>query len=292
MAGNLYVQSLLDPRRSGAKVPDSYAARTCTVQLETTATLTNVSVGAAHYLGCILTVGTLPYYGQPAGSPLQWAGSGWLDPQTDPLVPATANSRLQSLFCAARVVSASVRFQFTGTSQNNQGTVTLFTLGRTELQRTLAADVGGGPGTVGNPDLSNTQNIPDFGGFGQDINASQIRDLPNNAFGPVKDGGMVRWFPQDNRDTEFRPISVPTVDSPSSGLVGMIGVLCEGVDSTASGIVELIVNLECIPKSDSFHLVSASASPIDANAMAAAQRVVAVSPSCVVSGGRSRSMRY
>lgn len=292
-AGRLYLETLLDPRRGGVKVPDSFAARTATVQLQQTIVLSAVSIQNSGVCGALLTVGPMPYYGSiVAGgtapyNPL-WQGQAFLDP---------SNSKLKSLFSSARVVSASLRAQFTGTTQSDQGTITLFALDRLQLQQQASATtnvVAGQGGNVGNPEVTDVFNITTVGGFGSTFTIDNIRNLPVNAYGPARNGGTVRFFPVDSGDIDFTPLP-PGTNPISTGVVGCLGFVCEGLSTTsgssASVIVEMIVNLEAIPNADSFHMVTAAASPVDSAAMSAAQRAVARQSACVVSTRPAYSMR-
>lgn len=295
LAGQLYVQSLLDPRRAGAKIPDSYSARTCTVQLQQTVSVAPVNIGPAltpqFVAGGIAFIGPLPAYTVVHNS----SGPKWDSTQLAALDPQ--NSKLQALFSSSRVVSAAVRVQFTGTTQNDQGTITLFSLNRTDLQRYGSVDLAvpaAGQGGIANPEVTLAQDIPDFGGLDQLINPSELRALPTNAYGPVRLGGVSKYFPMDNKDIEFKPFKqdAGAGDDPLYPLSGVLGFYCEGLDISSSVIFEVVVNLECIPRSDSFHMVSASASPIDALGMAEAQRVISRVPACSVTRSQSTSMRY
>ena len=311
-----YLKSVLNPSYGGAKIPDSFGAKSCTIQLQREITVP-ISSGKA---GGLLQVSIAPCAFSLSGGnwdlPIMIDGSGAYNAWNDTSV-ANADlvaSKLPQLFRSARVVSAGIKVQYSGTTQNDQGTLTLFSVDRTHIASLREATVTGGY-NIGNPDvLAYVSQVPPLGvqssssvvpaaGSGADL-----RNLPVNAFGPLRLGGTCRYFPIDDTDLDFHPYAAqsatiegsgfPNWWNPAStgfacfgncrtGTVAGLGFLVEDAATVAGGsvIVQYTVNLECIVKDDSFNIVQTSSSPVDPLGMAAAARVYLRKPQVRVGSG-------
>ena len=189
-----YLKSVLNPSYGGAKIPDSFGAKSCTIQLQREITVP-ISSGKA---GGLLQVSIAPCAFSLSGGnwdlPIMIDGSGAYNAWNDTSV-ANADlvaSKLPQLFRSARVVSAGIKVQYSGTTQNDQGTLTLFSVDRTHISSLREATVSGGY-NIGNPDvLAYVSQVPPLGvqssssvvpaaGSGADL-----LNLPVNAFGPLR----------------------------------------------------------------------------------------------------------
>lgn len=279
----IYLRSLLNPSFGGAKIPDSFGGKTCTVQLQREVALEAVHNGStsnpSYLIGGLIQLSPCAFTWKT-----QWDSTNscwkWL---VDQYVEgkdygSEADLNLPKLMRSARVVSGGLKVQFSGTTQNDQGTLTVFAVDSTHLQN--AATVTGG--SVGNPaefgwveSIAPIGNAAGSGGtaIATAIDGSKLRGLPINAYGPLRQGGTARFFPIHDRDLEFNVI--PPVGSAMVpvGSVGALGFIAQGVSSSATVIVQYTVNIECTVKEDSFNMVTTEASPVDPNGLAAAATV-------------------
>ena len=167
---------------------------------------------------------------------------------------------------------------------------------------------------VGNPDvLAFVSQVPPLGTQSSSSvvpaagSGADVRNLPVNAFGPLRLGGTCRYFPIDDTDLDFHPYAGQGAtegagfpnwwNSASSGFacfancrtgtVAGLGFLVEDAATVSGGsvIVQYTVNLECIVKDDSFNIVQTSSSPVDPLGMAAAARVYLRKPQVRVGSG-------
>lgn len=278
-----YLRTILNPSFAGVKIPDSYGAKTCTIQVQREKKL---DVNGSGTMGGIVQLSIAPYAWYLGSS--GWTGDSYIDgsstyePQT---VGTPVVSKLPQLFRSGRVVSAGLKVQFCGTTQNDQGTITVFALDRGHMAS--QAGVGAGNAQIGNPDLFTYASTVDPVASASGDN---IRSLPVNAFGPVRMGCTARYYPMDDQDLSFHPYRAPgTSVGPSiapalTGTVGALGFLCEGCSAGSSIIVQYTVNLECTVRDDAYNLVATEASPVDFRALSAAASVYLRKPAVRVGG--------
>ena len=276
-----YLKSILNPSYSGAKIPDSFGSKTCTIQLQREKRIEVAPSGSAQAgkIGGLMQLSIAPIaWDIGSVNSTAWGYDALIDgaPAYHNITGGAAGSKLPTLFRSARVVSAGIKVQFVGNTQNDQGTITVFAIDRPHMssQTTVSG------GIIGNPDLFGAaSSLSSLSAANGDV----LRSLPVNAFGPVRQGCTVRYYPVDDRDLEFHPYVPQETVSPANyagcwnGTVGALGFLCEGL-STASGnpgsvVVQYTVNLECVVRDDSFNLVSSDSSPVDPKGLAAAATV-------------------
>lgn len=284
-AGRQYLKTILNPSYGGAKIPDSFGAKTCTLQLQREVKIDAHQIAApggnaVYGMGGLLQVSPAAVvYGtawNPANSVGVWSGNDFVEGPS-----LYANCKLPFIMRTARVVSAGLKVQFTGTTQNDKGTITVFAVDRSHITAQSSVEVSGVLGvtdnaSIGNPDyIENVLNVSPIatvvGSATTAISGSNLRNLPINAYGPLRQGCVARYFPIDSRDLDFHPIppsSLPIADATKPGTVAALGFFCEGTDSGASVICQYTVNLECTVRDDSFHLVSTESSPVDTRALA------------------------
>ena len=285
-----YLRSLLNPSVLGAKIPDSFGGKTCTVQLQRELALDAIGNGSTltplNCIGALMHISPCAYMWSTAYSAAaaawRWSQAGYIEGKP------VADLNLPKMFRSARVVSAGIKLQFSGTTQNDQGTVTVFAIDRTHLQN--AQSVTGGD--IGNPaEFALAADVAPIGstisGVTRCITGSDLRNLPINAYGPVRLGCTARYFPIDDTDLQSNVIP-PAVDSVNvtPGSVGAIGFFAEGVATGASVIVQFTVNVECTVKDDSFNMVTTESSPVDPMGLAAAATVYLKKNQVAVGAGR------
>lgn len=306
-----YLKSILNPSYGGAKIPDSFGAKSCTIQLQREITVPLTAGKAAGLLQLSIAPVAWTQNGTVWDLPIMIDGAGGYNAWDDTSLPNSdlVASKLPQLFRSARVVSGGIKVQYSGTTQNDQGTLTLFSVDRTHIASTGALSSY----AIGNPDFFNfAPTVPPIGGtldaFSRPAvgSGSDIRNLPVNAFGPLRLGGTARYFPIDDTDLDFHPYAPQVSGLAGSGFpqwntaaalgvfgpcrtgtVGALGFLIEDASSSNIGsvIVQYTVNLECIVKDDSFNIVQTSSSPVDPLGMAGAARVYLRKPQVRVGSG-------
>lgn len=297
-----YALALAKPTLIGAKIPDTFANNTCTVQLEKEFTI-QASDGC---LSSIIDVGIFP-------TDYKSVGGDWFLKNSAQRIATAApcdgvgQTSFRNLFKSARVVSAGLRYDFSGNDAGNQGVVTLAVIDSTFLQS--RADINAAlQGDIDN--LSNVAtpwidaqmhcSVIDWttcvGATSSTNMGELLRALPKNAYGPIKLGGQCRYFPNDNNDLEWRTIPiVPATADLSQYALSKVGnvagffLVGEGLATGASIVCKLTVNVECCVRSDALHLVSASPGPVSVTALAQAAQICSRLPACNI-GGNTNAM--
>jgi len=246
-----YAKSILNPSLTGAKIPDDFAQPSSSFQLEQEYV---IQCGATTSCLMALELGTLPSfmaYDRVLGAiPNKTSQFNLKKPVFLGQVSTSSGGVndlgiLLSLYKACRLVSAGIKVQFAGTDASNSGVITIAYLNRefftnTEELGAVYNCTGSGSTSSGlttsttipaskpmapvyiTAPATNTNNywgLVGMSGSGvsqiDDI-AVGLRSLPINAFGPVKDGCVGRYFPLDSTDTNFRQLATAKQCDPTN----------------------------------------------------------------------------
>ena len=239
---------------------------------------------------------------------------------------------LLSLYKACRLVSAGIKVQFAGTDATNNGVISMGYVNReffsdaeelvavhntnadtsTQSFVYLTAPTSTTSGATSNNywglfGVGSTNGTTSIASTIQQLGTA-VRSLPINAYGPVKDGCIGRYFPLDSQDTNFRMLATGGqvgagaklyansnwYSYGSSGRVTQAGtqdcdygafiVVAEGLSSAsgASFVVKCTANYEGQIRDEGLNLVSSTRSPVVPGALAKANRIYGKSWQCKV----------